>query len=405
MYLLPVAVRNLRRSGYKSVLCMLICAFATLLLGLYMRNIEDLGQTLKKLPEAMEVSAKISNLDGSMDQGLKIEAELVSNLLSSDHVAEPAVTVQLLAGFGFFSPEEWQTHLTIQTRGVNSLDGVGLKPEHITLPEGISPDFLADDEQKCLIDRSLMEANGYKTGDTIPITIYYYRYGDYHQIFCEPLEQCEYEIAGTVDAPGGTGGVYPELLLPIKAVENSYRRAGIPFLADSFSFLVKNPLELNAFKEEMHRFGLLPVSAGSELHYEGNALVVEDETFIRAAERIEENLTLLKGFFPLIDAITAGVGYLTAHLFVRNRRQEYATLRSVGLGKVWGYLVFFLEYFLLAAGGCGVGILCMQAGMQGGWRQSLTAAAVFLGCCLPGTAAALISMGQGSVMQILTQKD
>ena len=89
-------------------------------------------------------------------------------------------------------------------------------------------------------------------------------------------------------------------------------------------------------------------------------------SFIRAAERIEENLTLLKGFFPLIAAITAGVGYLTAHLFVRNRRQEYATLRSVGLGKVWGYLVFFLEYFLLAAGGCGVGILCMQAGMQGG---------------------------------------
>lgn len=405
MYVLRMAIRNVRRCGCRSFLCMLICAFATLLLNLYMGNIEDLRKTLQKLPEAMEVSAKISNLDGSMDQGLKIEAELVSNLLTSGHVSEPSVTVQLLAGFGFFSQEEWQANLTLQARGVNSLAGAGLRQENITLQEGSTLDFLAEDGQKCLLDRSVMEENGYVTGDTIPITVYYYRYGDYHQIFCKPLSQCEYEIAGTVDAPGRTEDVYPELILPIKAVENSYIRAGIPFLADSFSFMVKNPLELNAFKEEMHSFGLLPVSAGSELHYEGNALVVQDETFIKAAERIEENLTLLQGFFPLIAAITAGVGYLTAHLFVQNRRQEYALLRSAGLGRTKSSLMFFLEYVLLAVCGCVCGCLCAQFCMSGGWRRLLTAAVIFLGCSLPGTLAALISMGRGSVMQILTQKD
>ena len=144
---------------------MLICAFATLLLNLYMGNIEDLRKTLQKLPEAMEVSAKISNLDGSMDQGLKIEAELVSNLLTSGHVSEPSVTVQLLAGFGFFSQEEWQANLTLQARGVNSLAGAGLRQENITLQEGSTLDFLAEDGQKCLLDRSVMEENGYVTGD------------------------------------------------------------------------------------------------------------------------------------------------------------------------------------------------------------------------------------------------
>ena len=355
MYVLRMAIRNVRRCGCRSFLCMLICAFATLLLNLYMGNIEDLRKTLQKLPEAMEVSAKISNLDGSMDQGLKIEAELVSNLLTSGHVSEPSVTVQLLAGFGFFSQEEWQANLTLQARGVNSLAGAGLRQENITLQEGSTLDFLAEDGQKCLLDRSVMEENGYVTGDTIPITVYYYRYGDYHQIFCEPLSQCEYEIAGTVDAPGRTEDVYPELILPIKAVENSYIRAGIPFLADSFSFMVKNPLELNAFKEEMH--------------------------------------------------ITAGVGYLTAHLFVQNRRQEYALLRSAGLGRTKSSLMFFLEYVLLAVCGCVCGCLCAQFCMSGGWRRLLTAAVIFLGCSLPGTLAALISMGRGSVMQILTQKD
>lgn len=404
MCLLPMTLRNLKRCGFRSVLCILICTFATMLLHFYLGNIADLGRTLEKLPEAIEVSAKICNLDGSMDQGLKIEAELVSDLLKSDHVAEPTVTVQLLAGFGFFSQEEWQTRLTLQTRGVNSLSGAGLKPENLTFCEGVSPDFLSSEEPMCLLDRSVMEKNGYKIGDTVLLTIYYYRYGDYHQVFCEPLEQCEYKIAGTVDTPGSTDGVYPELILPIQAVENSYQKAGIPFLADSFSFRVKNPLELNDFKDEMHRLELLPVSAGSELHYEGNALVVEDETFIKTAERIEENLTLLRGFFPLIAVITAGVGYLTAHLFVQNRRQEYALLRSVGLGKGKSCLVFFLEYFLLALCGCGLGSLCGWSGTAGGGRQSLMVAAIFLGCCLPGIAAALVSMGRGSVMQILMQK-
>ena len=67
--------------------------------------------------------------------------------------------------------------------------------------------------------------------------------------------------------------------------------------------------------------------------------------------------------------------------------------------------MFFLEYVLLAVCGCVCGCLCAQFCMSGGWRRLLTAAVIFLGCSLPGTLAALISMGRGSVMQILTQKD
>ena len=74
MCLLPMTLRNLKRCGFRSVLCILICTFATMLLHFYLGNIADLGRTLEKLPEAIEVSAKICNLDGSMDQGLKIDS-------------------------------------------------------------------------------------------------------------------------------------------------------------------------------------------------------------------------------------------------------------------------------------------------------------------------------------------
>ena len=72
MFSIRTAVRSLKRCKYKSILSMFICAVATFLMNLYAANVQDSARMLQKLPEAMEVSAGISNLDGSLDQGLKI---------------------------------------------------------------------------------------------------------------------------------------------------------------------------------------------------------------------------------------------------------------------------------------------------------------------------------------------
>ena len=79
---------------------MLICLVTVLLLHLYAGKVEDLEEMRENLPGAMAVTAKICNLDGSMDHGLKIEEDLVTELLMSGSVAEPAVAVQLLADVG-----------------------------------------------------------------------------------------------------------------------------------------------------------------------------------------------------------------------------------------------------------------------------------------------------------------
>lgn len=404
MFYLHMAVRSLKRCGQRSLLCMLICLVTVLFLHLYAGNVRDLEQMREHLPDAIKVAGKICNLDGSMDQGLKIEEALVTELLASESVAEPAVTVQLLADLDASGSKRRGSIPPFEARGVNCLAGAGgLKPEDVTLTEGNTLDFLASGERKCLVDRALLEQKGYQTGDRILLDLYYYRYGDYHEVFCEPLEQCEYEIAGVMDAGSGAG--YPELILPIQAVQDSYRRAGYPFLADSFFFTVKNPLRLNAFKEEMQKLGLLPVSGAAEMHYEGNALVVQDETFIKAAERIEESLTLLRGFLPLIFCIAAGAGYLTAHLFIQDRRPEYALLRSIGIGKMKSCLVFFTEYLLLAVAGSGLGTLCAWPVMSENHSFSLMVMWVSVGFCVLGMLAALVSMSKHSVMQILSQKD
>lgn len=80
MFYVRMAVRSLRRCGQRSALCMLICLVTVLLLHLYAGNVEDLEEMRENLPGAMAVTAKICNLDGSMDHGLKIEEDLVTEL-------------------------------------------------------------------------------------------------------------------------------------------------------------------------------------------------------------------------------------------------------------------------------------------------------------------------------------
>jgi len=63
MFSIRTAVRSLKRCKYKSILSMFICAVATFLMNLYAANVQDSARMLQKLPEAMEVSAGISNLD------------------------------------------------------------------------------------------------------------------------------------------------------------------------------------------------------------------------------------------------------------------------------------------------------------------------------------------------------
>ncbi len=407
MFSICTAVRSLKRCRYKSILSMFICALATFLMNLYVANIQDSERMLQKLPEAMEVSAKISNLDGSLDQGLKIKEELVNQLLESEYMKAPVITVQLMTGFGQFKEEDWVENLTMYARGSNDIRGInGLNPEDIKLAEGTTLDFLMSDRRECMVSEMILEDKGLQVGDTVTLTIYYYRFGDYHEIFIEPLDVCEYYIAGSMNVSGDTDDSSgKDMLLPLKAVQDSFARAGLPFYADSCQFEVENPLELNAFKEQMHNFGLLSVSPSSDFYFDGNALTVRDETFIKIAERIEESLTLLRGFFPCILIIVVAVGYLTAHLFVQSRRPEYALMRSLGVGKGRSFYIFFLEYLILALFGCAFGSLCAAPLAAGGWKTFSGVAVLFACCYLLGMSAALLAMGRLSVMAVLTKND
>ncbi|MDO5541148.1 MAG: hypothetical protein Q4F83_13960 [Eubacteriales bacterium] len=407
MFILQSAVRNACRNKFKSITGVLICAAITLLLSLYMANLENNCQMLQKLPEAIPVTGTVSNLCGMQETGLQIKEERMDGILNSEYVKNPCTGVRLMAGIGEFEPEDWANHLNMYSSGTNNLLAVkGLTEENVEFMEGIGPDFLKTNEKQCLMQRKIMDFYNLKVGDSVLLTVYYYWYWDYGRLRKDPLSVQEYQIVGMLDSYGDINEAVPsDILFPMETIRDSYRRADIDFYADFCNFTVKDPLQLDALKEEMSGLGFLPVSATANFSVDGNALTIKDDTFIRSAQRARESIQMMKCFLPILFLAVLFAGFLTAYLFTRNRRVEYALTRLAGTGKKKSFGIFFAEYAALALMGNMAGILTAVAAGMTNLRTCAAAMGTFLGCYLMGTVAALAETQRLNVMEVLTKND
>ncbi|MDE6601126.1 MAG: hypothetical protein K2K90_02970 [Lachnospiraceae bacterium] len=401
--------RNVSRHKYKSILHILIGVFIVLILDIYAGNMERTEQELARLPEALPVSARISSLNGSMRECLAIREDRVMGIRESEYVKDPVFTVRLKFGFGEFTLEEYKENLNHYGRGMNALSDVfGLGREQITFLEGVDESVLETSQKVCLMEEALMEARGLRRGDDVMLTTYYYRCApEGSEVFIEPLVTDTYRIVGSM-LTGDYRGEWmpPEVILPFDCVREAYRSQGIAFFADSGSFMVKDPFQLNALKAQMYNeVRFLPVITRALPRYDGNALTIMDEAFIRSAETLLGNIELLRRMFPFLVSILIFIGYLCSYLSLQSRQEEYALMRSLGTGRGRSFLLLFGETAFLAAAACVSGSFAALFLFRTKAVVLVLSAALFLLTFLLGTAVALIAFHRLSVMQVLTRKD
>lgn len=401
------AIKNICRYKRKSILSICICIFVILLLNIYLENIRSNQNQLEALPDAVPVTACICNLNGTLDAGIYIKEEVIDALQHSPHVKDELFTVQMKMGFGEFPPGDYAEHLHYYAVGVNDYEGIpGLQKEEIKMQEGTSIDFLSTHQKACLMEEEIMEKNGLHIGDEITITSYYFFYEREQSILIKPLSVDNFQIVGATNLRHYTGAlVPPDIIVPFETVRDIFHDNEITFTADSTSFRVADPFNLNEFKYEMRELSMLPVLSAADYAFAGDALSVKDETFRLAAEQIEESLTLLYGMLPFIFLATGFTGYVTAYLLIQNRKAEYAIMRSVGNSSFNCFRILFLENVILVfasvvIGGLAVGFLLKS----GGFTIVLTTVGFSL-CYLGGIAVALAMLGRLNVMTVLTQND
>ena len=277
--------RNIVRHRKKSILHILIGVMTVLILDVYAGNMDSTEKQLADLPNVLEVTARISTLNGSQREGMTIREDRMMGVRESVYVKDPVFTVRLKFGFGAFTVEEYKENLNHYGMGMNAPEGVsGMKREEITWLDGVDADILETAEKVCILDAALMEEKGYRLGDDVMLTVFYYRYAiEGSEVFIEPLITDTYRIVGSMQIGEYMGNwVPPEVILPLDYMRGAYHSQGIDFYADSGSFTVKDPFQLNALKAQMHdEVKFLSVITRAKPRTDGNALTIMDEAFIQ----------------------------------------------------------------------------------------------------------------------------
>lgn len=409
MFAIRLIARNVSRHKYKSILHILIGVLTVLILDIYAGNMDSTGEQLAKLPEVLAVSARISVLNGSQTEGMAIREDRMMGVRESAYVKDPVFTVRLKFGLGSFTAEEYKDNLNYYGMGINAVAGVpGMKREDITFLEGVDESVLETTQKVCILDADLMEENGLRLGEDVMLTVFYYRFAlDGSEVFIEPLATDTYQIVGQVEIEDYRGGwMPPEAILPLDCIREAYHDQDIPFFADSGSFVVKDPFQLNELKEQMyHDVMFLPVVTRALPRYDGNALTIMDEAFIRSAEALQGNLALLRGMLPFLAAIVIFIGYLCSYLSLQSRQEEYALMRSLGTGRGKSFFLLFGETALVAAGACLLGSFTALVFLRTKAEVLALAGALFFLAFLAGTAAALLALYKLSVMEMLAKSD
>ena len=400
---------NIVRHRKKSILHILIGVMTVLILDVYAGNMDSTGKQLAHLPQVLEVTARISTLNGSQREGMTIREERMMGVRESEYVKDPVFTVRLKFGFGAFTVEEYKENLNHYGMGMNAPEGVsGMKKEDITWLDGVDADILETTEKVCMLDTALMEEKGLHLGDNVMLTIFYYRYAlEGSEIFIEPLITDTYRIVGSMQIGEYMGNwVPPEVILPLDYMRETYHSQDIDFYADSGSFVVKNPFQLNALKAQMHdEVKFLSVITRAKPRTDGNALTIMDEAFIRSAETLSKNLALLRGMLPFLVMIVIFIGYLCSYLSLQSRREEYALLRSLGAGRGRSFFLLFGETALAEAAACLLGSFLAAVFLRTAVGVLALSGAMFFLAFLAGAAMAILALHRLSVMEMLCKRD
>lgn len=397
-------ITNIVRHKLKSVLTIFVGLILTLLLSIYFGNLYSYQQQLNDLAENTNIYCQVVNLDGSRKNGLDISEALVDSLQNSDFLKEPAFTLGMTAGIGEFEKEDWGIHVNTNILGANTLEAVdGMESEAIRYMEGWEEKFFYTEEYVCIASEEWMEKNKYHVGDEVELNLYYYVYDDV--MYSTELNQLGLEtvrIVGTMKEIASAESVgLTDLIVPLPAVRQIFREKETQFYCDSASFYVRNPLELNEFKQEMERIGLLPCSLGTTISFKGTALVMNDNIFISLASNILQSLHLLWMFFPVIFVAILFVGYIVSYLLCNGRQKEIALLRILGIRKIGIVSMFWLEQLVNLMTGILAGDLFTVL-MMGNVQIILPLNLVILLSYLLGAITALGRLGKLSVVQLLS---
>lgn len=403
-FIIHIVGINVKRNKNRIIINTVMSMLIIFMLCVYDQNVSEERKALNRLSRTLPVTGNITNLNGSQKVSLVIEDEIIQELKQSSMIKDFKYTISLMAGIGDFSTEQWKERLTIFVTGTNSVKAItGLDEKDIDIPKG-KLDVLASRQRVCIVEKDWLKENGFEIGDTISLNQYYYDYQDKLNPKLHPLSLEEYLVIGTMDTSKvHTEGIVPNIIIPVDSIREEMEENGVEFYADSASFALCDPLQLNEFKNQMKKLGLMETIPTANYSMDGNALILNDNTFLSAANQLRQSMRLYNDFFPFILLATVISGYVISYLLVQNRKQELAIMRCMGCRFHQCVLMLMIEQMLALVIGGGTGVFLMAVTFN--YIVSPYILLEMVTIYLPATFVAIIRISRRNLMQVLTQLD
>lgn len=395
--LLPWEIKcNITRAPVRSVLIVCVSALIVCGMALYLRNIQVTEEALNDLAQQMPVTIRVTNRDGYLHEGLRILPKDVDYLLESG-VRDPVYTAT-----DFIAEPVGSIY------GTNALDSLdGLSRSDFTFMDGWDESFPMSRKPVIALREDIAGKNGWQLGDRFRLEFSMLDRTKNTTGTGEPdiKKVGGYSVTMIATYPGKPDTV--EAVMPVdwlRGIADIALPVGT-FKYSSFSAVMEEPRELNAYKDGLEEWGFYERSAVADPDLEGDTLSVEDEMYIKTAGEMMETLNLYRAFLLPFFIIVTLIITMVTFLVLRSCRRQIAIAGSLGRPKLRNAAAHFCSTVIVQLAGCLLALLTLAwtAGLPL-WLTGITLAAFGL-CALGGTAAALLLLFRFDTLTLLTKEE
>ena len=390
------------RSRGRTALSVCIAALLVCCMSFYLGSIQTAESAEENLAQVIPVTAQVVSRSGARTVGFEIDENHFANLMKAD-IKDAVYTASACANFQEqYRVEDVQGADTSVTAvsGLSAL--VGVTEENIAFENGYDLSFLERAEPLCVVSQSYAAQYGLNSGDTLSMPFYVTRYNDDgFSLRYEHLGMQGVKIIG-VYADSASGSSVPcSMIVSVPWLQTVVKDNNLRFYYSSFRCALRDPMKLNDFKDAMRGAGFAKPDPNALDERHGDTLVVDDQLFIETAEKLEQNLKVLRWFLALVIVLVT----LVTFLLLRSTRRDIAISLSLGRPKILSGCACFFGMLIANVCGCAVAvpILLCTAGLALG--QILTICGLYLASSCVGVLLALILLLRFDALELLTKID
>lgn len=303
------------------------------------RLIQRQEESLQRMIEITRINCIVTDAQGMHSDDLNMLAGFVDMLMGYRHdrgcyLDEYVMDVNAKSTVPLKTPSETNLCRILSFASDSSLSEI--TGNHIALNEGWTEDTFLGSEKVCIITEDVPTFTDMSGTKWVQVT-----QNDSSSADLQVIGRIQGQLEGTVYCP---------------FYLNMHEDLTELYRVESCSFTIRDNHFLDNSKAAIYEKFVEP-SLSNPLESQTYGVIVQDETYLKALEEIQSNLTMLRLLPPILILLTGCIGFFASYMTIRSRKKEFAISRCLGITQRKIFTLVIMEQIVLAVLGGMAGIV------------------------------------------------